>query len=162
MSAPIISATKSTPFLYRLTLLTLEPICAVLGAYSTYFTPAGYLETMTRGLVPYATSSRFLYTELSGAWLYFAFVEAVVLRAYDDLRLWRLLCAGMLLSDVLYCTSAVQAVGGWASWATLGAWTAGDWSVFVASLPPMLVRIFLILGIGITPVVASSVTEKQK
>ena len=67
---------------------------------------------MTRALGTFRADTRFLYTELAGAWLYFAFVEVIVLRLFDDLRLWRLLCLGMLLSDVPYFYSTAQAVGG--------------------------------------------------
>ncbi len=111
--------------------------------------PAAYLSTMTRGAGTFAAGDAFLYTELTGAWLFFAFVEAVVLRVYDDLALWRLLCAGMLLSDAAYVHSAAQAVGGWSAWATLAEWTTDDWIVLATTAPPVLVRILIVLGIGI-------------
>jgi hypothetical protein len=71
---------------------------------------------MTRGVVDFASEMSFLHTGLDGAWLYFAFVEAVVFRMSDDERLWRFLCAGMLLSDLAWCHSAAQAVGEWIIW----------------------------------------------
>jgi hypothetical protein len=90
-----------------------------------------------------------LYTELGGAWLYFAFVEAVVLRQFDDLRLWRLLCAAMLLSDVAYCHSVAQAVGGWGPWLVLSDWTVADHAVFWSTAPFALVRVLVVLGVGV-------------
>lgn len=116
----------------------------------TFFDPPNYLTTMTRHQVAFASDTRFLYTELGGAWLYFAFVEAVVFRMFDDLRLWRILCAGMLLSDFAYCHSAAQAVGGWGPWCTLSEWTVEDWTVLVTTAPMVLSRILIVLGVGIT------------
>lgn len=106
------------------------------------------MSTMTRGAGFLAADSTFLYTELGGAWLYFAFVEIVVLRVFDDVRLWRFLCAGMLLSDLTWCLSAAEAVGGWPAWADLGAWTTQDHLIFWTSAPIALIRILIVLGVG--------------
>jgi hypothetical protein len=148
--APSSSVPASFPFAYRLILTTVEPLFATLGALLAFRNPAGYLATMTRGAARFAPDSAFLYTELGGAWLYFAFAEAVVLRVYrDDARLWRLLCAGMLLSDAAYCHSAAQAVGGWATWARLADWTKEDWIVFWTTAPMLATRVLVVLGIGV-------------
>jgi hypothetical protein len=135
--------------IYRLIITTIEPLFAASGALLAFRDPQSYLATMTRHSIAFTAGSTFLYTELGGAWLYFAFNEAVVLRLFDDLRLWRLLCFGMLLSDVAYCHSAAQAVGGWRAWAILGDWTAEDWVVFWTTTPMVLTRILIVLGIGL-------------
>ncbi|KAJ9134069.1 hypothetical protein NKR19_g8794 [Coniochaeta hoffmannii] len=106
---PITSASASLPSIYSFTLTTLEPLFAINGVFLALFKPQSYLSTMTRDTATVAPDTRFLYTQLAGAWLFFAFVEAVVLRRFDDLRLWRLLCAAMLLSDAAYCHSVAQA-----------------------------------------------------
>ncbi|KAL1848936.1 hypothetical protein VTK73DRAFT_9981 [Phialemonium thermophilum] len=144
-----VSAEASVPFVYRLVLTTIEPLFATSGALMAFRSPAAYLSTMTRGATFFLPDTAFVYTELGGAWLLFAFLEAVVLRAFDDLRLWRLLCAGMLLSDAAYCHSAAQAVGGWAQWVVLSRWTAEDWLVFWSTAPMVLVRVLIVLGVGV-------------
>jgi hypothetical protein len=144
-----VSATASVPYIYRLTLTTLEPLFAVNGAFLAFIAPQSYLSTMTRETATVSPDTRFLYTELGGAWLYFAFVEAVVLRQYDDLRLWRLLCVAMLLSDATYCHSVAQAVGGWGPWLDLSRWTVADHAVFWSTAPCALVRLLLVLGVGV-------------
>ncbi len=148
----IISATATLPSIYRLILTTLEPLSALNGALLTFFSPQTYLSTMTRDAAVFRPETCFLYTELGGAWLYFAFVEAVVFRKFDDLRLWRLLCAAMLLSDVAYCHSVAQAVGGWGSWLALRDWTVADHAVFWGTAPCALVRVLVVLGIGVRKV----------
>ncbi|KAG8413990.1 hypothetical protein J3458_011645 [Metarhizium acridum] len=145
------SASERVPRSYRLLLTVVEPLFAVNGAIMVFRAPEAYLSTMTRHGGAFAAGSTFLYTSLGGAWLYFAFVEAVVMRACDDVRLWRLLCAGMLVSDVAFCHSAAQAVGGWASWARLSAWTLDDHLVFWSTAPFLVVRVLVVLGVGVKP-----------
>lgn len=149
MPLQIIPATAAVPPLSRLLITTIEPALAVSGALLAFRQPRAYLSTMTRRAGTFSSDTVFLYTELGGAWLYFAFVEAVVLRLYDDLWLWRLLCAGMLLSDAAYCHSAAQAVGGWGSWVTFEDWTVEDWVVLITTAPMVLARLLLVLGVGV-------------
>ncbi len=135
--------------LYRLSITTIEPLFAVMGSLLVFRDPGTYLSTMTRDLVPFTTGSKFIYTTMGGSWLYFAFVEAVVMRLFDDVRLWRVLCAGMLFSDAAYCYAIAQALGGWAVWLDVTGWTKEDHAMFWATAPLVLVRILLVLGIGL-------------
>jgi hypothetical protein len=145
-----VAASAAVPFIYRLLLTVVEPLFALNGAVMVFVAPANYLSMVTRDTGVFRTESTFLYTCMGGGWLYLAFVEAIVLRACDDLRLWRLLCLGMLLSmDLSYCVSAVQAVGGWAVWSDLSAWTLDDHLVFWGTVPFALVRVLFLLGVGI-------------
>lgn len=145
-----VSAKAAVPFAYRLILLTIEPFLAVvLGSLLVFLDPATYLGSVTRHAVPFTPDTTFLYTALGGSWLYFAFVEVVVLRLFDDLALWRVLCAGMLLSDVAFCHSTAQAVGGWGAYSVLSAWTVEDWLAFVMTAPMVLTRMLIVAGIGL-------------
>lgn len=137
------SATDAFPFVYRIILTTIEPILALLGAITVVINPAKYLGTMTRNTVDHDPPTAFLYTQLCGAWLVFAINEALVLRLVDDRRVWKLMCLGMLASDVCYMHSCAQAVGGWAEWAQLQHWSAEDWAVFITTFPPVMTRVAL-------------------
>lgn len=143
------SAKASVPQVYRLILLTIEPLFAVMGSALVFIDASTYLGGITRHSVAFTPDTTFLYTALGGSWLYFAFVEAVVLRLFDDLALWRVLCTGMLLSDFAFCHSTAQAVGGWGSYVEVGDWTAEDWVALVTTAPMVLTRILLVLGVGI-------------
>jgi hypothetical protein len=147
--APITKASSSLPLAYRLTLLLLEPLFALNGAVMTFRNPADYVASITHDPALYSPRNQFLYTQLGGAWLMFAFNEAVVLRLVDDLRVWRLLCLGMLVSDVVYHVSSVQAVGGWEVFVRVGGWSAFDWAVFVSAVGPMVVRVLVVAGVGV-------------
>ncbi|KAH8780342.1 hypothetical protein F5883DRAFT_517254 [Diaporthe sp. PMI_573] len=146
---PKASAKASVPYIYGLILLTIEPLFAVTGSALVLIDPSTYLGSITRHSVAFAPDTTFLYTALGGSWLYFAFVEAVVLRLFDDLALWRVLCLGMLLSDFAFCHSTAQAVGGWVAYAKIGDWTAEDWVAFASTAPMVLTRIFIVLGVGV-------------
>ncbi|OKL63004.1 hypothetical protein UA08_01230 [Talaromyces atroroseus] len=103
---------------------------------------------MTPGTVNFAPEMMFLHIELGGAWLYFAFVEAVVLRLTDDERSWRFLCAGMLLSDLAWCHSAAQAVGGWRICCDTSIWSVEYHFMFWTSAPIAVMRLLIVFGIG--------------
>lgn len=144
-----ISAKASVPFISRLIITTIEPVMALIGALMAIAAPQTYADTLTRHSVTFTPDTAFLYTALGGSWLYFTFVEVVVLRAYDDLALWRLICTGMLLSDFAYMHSVAQAVGGWAAWSVLADWTPEDWATFLSTAFTALPRILIVLGIGL-------------
>lgn len=144
-----VSATASIPLVYRLILTIIEPSLAAYGALLAICYPDQYLSAATRNSASFTASTTFLYTALGGGWLYFAFNEAIVLRLFDDLRLWRIICMGMLLSDAAYCHSVAQAVGGWDTWCRMGSWSIEDWFVFWTTAPMVSVRILIVFGVGV-------------
>lgn len=151
MSSPneIIPATTAIPFAYRFILTVIEPLFALNGVIMVFRSPEDYLSTMTRHGGSFTPGSTFLYTALGGGWIYFAFIEVVVMRIYDDLRLWRLLCIGMLLSDAVFFHSTAQAVGGWVHWFDVTAWTPEDHFIFWSNASVLIVRVLIIFGIGV-------------
>jgi hypothetical protein len=155
-----VSARASVPYIYGLILLTIEPLLAVMGSVLVLVDPSTYLGSITRHSVSFAPDTAFLYTSLGGAWMYFAFVEAVVLRLFDDLALWRVLCLGMLLSDFAFCHSTAQAVGGWAAYVRIADWTAEDWVAFATTAPMVLTRISIVLGVGVKRLPAVAVKDE--
>ncbi|KAH8900254.1 hypothetical protein GQ53DRAFT_741194 [Thozetella sp. PMI_491] len=147
-TANIISAKQTIPFAYRAILVTIEPLFALGGAFLAMRKPASYLATMTREAGVFRPETAFLYTQLGGGFLYFAFIELVILHSFDDRRLWRMLCLGMLLSDFAHIFSTPQAVGGWISYASVSDWSMNDWVVVATTLPPVVVRLLIVFGVG--------------
>ncbi|KAK0665594.1 hypothetical protein QBC41DRAFT_339703 [Cercophora samala] len=141
-------ASLTIPLPLRLTLLVLEPLTALNGAYLTLFQPLSYHTAITRPSPvwspPFSPQNQYLYTQLAAAWLVFAFNESVVLYLYDDLRLWKLMCWGMLISDAVYHVSAVQAVGGWERFAGVGGWNGFDWAVAICAGGAAVVRVWIV------------------
>ncbi|KAM0723154.1 hypothetical protein Q7P37_001354 [Cladosporium fusiforme] len=142
-------ASATVPAVLRFLLLTLEPLFAIGGVFTLLIDPGMYTNTMTRhALTTIEPASEFIYTELLGGWLHFAFTEAVVLRLVDDYRVWRLLCVAMLLSDAAYCHSCAQGIGGWSEWVKVGAWTPEEWVVTITTWPFVIARLAIVSGIG--------------
>lgn len=112
--------------------------------------PGFYLSGLTRETTTaIQPSTSFIYTQLAGGWAFISFTEAIVLRLVDDVKVWKLLCAGILLSDALYTHSVAQAVGGWGNWLKVWEWTGQDWGVSITTWPFVLVRVAIVWGIGL-------------
>ncbi|SMY28529.1 unnamed protein product [Zymoseptoria tritici ST99CH_1A5] len=143
-------ATDSIPYLYRFLLTSLEGPMAISGVLLALFAPGQYLSGITREtLTTTHGPTDFIYTQLAGAWLYIVFTELVIMRAIDDVRVWKYLCAGILCSDVLFTHSLAEAVGGWGEWIVLSRWTVADWVAAVTTFPFVMTRILIVLGIGL-------------
>jgi len=141
-------ATTSIPLLPRLTLTLVEPLMSLNGALICLRNPQRLIsDYLTRGAVSYAPETQTLYTQLAGFWLFFAFIEVFVLRSFDDLRLWKRICIGMLFSDAVYFWAAAQAVGGWNEFLKVGVWSADEWTVTLGALLPVSMRLFIVLGV---------------
>jgi hypothetical protein len=82
--------------------------------------------------------------------LVFAFNLAVVLRVVGGQRIdvWRTMCAGMLLSDVLHIVVSVREYG-WEGSLGLAAWRVSDWLNFGTLWAMALVRVGIVLGWGL-------------
>ncbi|TQV99400.1 hypothetical protein V2A60_004878 [Cordyceps javanica] len=148
----ITPATAAVPFIFRFVLTVLEPLAALNGAWMCLRKPGDYLTIMTRGAFPFTESETFMYTTVGGSWIYFAFIEAVVMRLFDDVRLWRYLCAGILINDLAYCHAIAQAVGGWNIWMDVSNWTKDDHMVFWSTWPLIIIRGLIVLGVGLKKV----------
>lgn len=143
-------ASTTIPYLYRFLLLNVESVFAFGGVIMALTVPGAYLSSLTREAVTSVDSStEFIYTQLAGGWLFISFAELVILRLVDDLRVWKLICIGILLSDALYSHSLAQALGGWSKWIVLADWTGQDWLVAITTFPFILTRIAIVFGIGL-------------
>lgn len=143
-------ATETIPYLYRFLLTNVESIFAFGGVIMCMTNPGFYLSGLTRETITaIQPTTDFIYTQLAGGWLFISFAELVILRFVDDIKVWKLMCAGILLSDALYTHSVAQAVGGWSEWLKFWEWTGQDWGVTVTTWPFVLVRLAIVLGIGL-------------
>lgn len=142
------------PWYYRVPLLYVEPPMALVGALMLFNSPYDFLNTMSprasRSSTVAASLSevRVLTDQLAILLLVFTFNLAVVLRVTRDPVVWRVACAGMLMSDVLHTTASARELG----WATAGAprlWRWEDWVNFGVLGGMGLVRLGVVLGVGL-------------
>lgn len=147
------------PFHYRLTLLYLEPLFALNGAYLLLSSPLSFLAAVSTSPSASLSSSsssqqhllsdvRIITDQLGILHLVFAFNLAVVLRSTRDLRTWRLMCAGMLLSDVLHILAQARELGWDRCWEPAG-WRASDWANLGVLWWMGLTRLGVVAGWGI-------------
>lgn len=158
------------PFGYRLILLYIEPLLALNGACMLLFSPTSFLASMTPRYDPNATvnASGILYSslpetvsavdalaavrvltdQLAIMQIVFAFNLGVALRFIRDRTVWRVLCFGMLMSDVLHIAASVRELSCQDA-LDPALWRGADWANFVILGGAGLVRLAIVLGIGV-------------
>ncbi|KAI6858836.1 hypothetical protein D0864_13386 [Hortaea werneckii] len=143
-------ASASIPQALRVLLLYVEPLFTVGGILLLMLKPEAYTKDTTRSSMTIIDpKSIFVYTQLAGGWAHIAFSEAVILRLVDDVKVWKLICIGVLLSDALYCHSMAQAVGGWATWIEIGEWSPQEWVATAMTWPFVLTRLAIVSGFAV-------------
>ncbi|KAL6709375.1 hypothetical protein ACN47E_001782 [Coniothyrium glycines] len=137
------------PAVYRFVFLWLEPASILAGAVYAAFFQNVYLDlthaaTSPGAAVPVSTS--IVMTQLANLYLGLAILEASVLRATSDLKVWRTFLVGLLLADVghLYSVRPLGFQIYWHYWE----WNAIDLGnvPFVYFLA--LTRFCMLLGVG--------------
>lgn len=141
-SAPI-------PPLYRLVFLWLEPVSILTGAIYAHFFQSTYLALTHAASAPGSAvpiSTSIVLTQLANLYLGLAVLEASVLRATSDIKVWKVFIIGLLLADIghLYSVLPVGTRVYWQYWS----WNAIDWGnvAFVYFLAAT--RICMLLGVG--------------
>jgi hypothetical protein len=143
-----IKASTAIPAAVRITLTVLEPMATIYGIFLGIVKPDVLMsDHFSRGTIAYAPETKTLYTQLSGMWAFFAFVEAFVLGSFDDLRLWRRICVGFLVCDVFFYQAMAEAVGGWTVF--LSPSTAWDWINLLMPVAYTAMRLYIVLGIKV-------------
>lgn len=137
------------PSLYRFVFLWLEPVSTLTGAVYAYFFQAMYLDlthapSAPGADIPMATSV--VLSQLANLYLGLSCIEASILRATADVKVWNALMVCLLLADFghLYSVLPVGADIYWAYWR----WNAIDYGnvPFVYFLA--ITRICMLLGVG--------------
>jgi hypothetical protein len=144
---------NTIPLYYRLPMLYIEPLCALNGAYLLLLTPSRFLNAVSPNFSeppPASELSTFrIVTDMLGIMhLVFAFNLAVVLRMVKgQADVWRVMCLGMLLSDVLHIAVSVREYGLEGS-LHLGGWRVSDWLNFGTLWGMGLIRVGIVMGWG--------------
>ncbi|ORY01109.1 hypothetical protein BCR34DRAFT_100669 [Clohesyomyces aquaticus] len=138
------------PVLYRLLFLYIEPVSTLLGAIFAHFLQPKYLilthSTSAPGQsVPISTS--IVLSQLANLYLLLSINEALVLRATNDLRVWKTFLFGLLVADLGHLYS-VRLVGGWVYW-QFWVWNSIDWGNVGFVYLLAFVRILFLAGVGV-------------
>ncbi|KAK9321777.1 hypothetical protein V1517DRAFT_325360 [Lipomyces orientalis] len=143
---------------YRLYFLYFEPFFALSGAYLPIFRSEFYLSITVPHSILYPTPNSpspstqpltgLLLTQISILYAFFSFNEAVVLRCTDDLRVWRALLSGCLLSDFghLYANLIVaDPTIFWNPWS----WGVDEWGNLGILWAGAILRVAFLWGVGV-------------
>jgi hypothetical protein len=140
------------PAFYRLVFLWLEPLSTFTGAVYAHFLQSHFL-TLTHaasapGLsVPLSTS--IVLSQLANMYLGLGLLEASVLRATSELKVWRTLLTIMLLADIGHLYS-VAPLGSWVYW-DYRRWNSIDYGNVPVVYFLAITRSLFLLGVGLQP-----------
>jgi hypothetical protein len=120
--------TSAIPSFYRLVFLWIEPVSIFTGAVYAHFLQSTYLQ-LTHGSsapgssVPVSTS--IVMSQLANLYLGLGLLEALVLRATSELKVWRTFLLILLVADIghLYSVAPVGVTVYWEYWH----WNSIDW-----------------------------------
>lgn len=139
------------PSIYRLVFLYIEPLSTFTGAVYAHYLQSKYLDLTHTASAPLAgtaipISTSIVLTQLANLYLLLCINEALVLRATQDLNVWKTFIIGLLIADFGHLYS-VRLVGSWVYW-KFWYWNAIDWGNvgFVYFLA--VVRIAMLANVG--------------
>ncbi|RFU77463.1 hypothetical protein TARUN_4766 [Trichoderma arundinaceum] len=135
------------PFAYRALFLYFEPAAASFGAWLLHFRPETFLKTMSP-VAKYAADNQVIYDQLAATYILFAFVEAVILRATNDLHLWKGILIGILVCDAIHLYGSWTALGGAVFWDPRS-WRPEDWVNLGSLWGQAAVRLAFVTGVGL-------------
>ncbi|KAL1985518.1 hypothetical protein VTN96DRAFT_7848 [Rasamsonia emersonii] len=139
---------------YRVFFLYVEPFFICLGALYAGAWPTTYLRLTDTLSAPLADSAALpvgthvALRQLANLYLLFAVNEALVLRATNDLRVWRTLLFGLLLADLGHLYSLLP-LGVGVFW-EIHRWNQMDWGNVAFVYLGAASRIAFLAGLGVT------------
>ena len=156
---------NTIPLPYRLFFLYIEPLSTILGAYYAHLEPLTYLMLTHSASAPSTlqTTPRgtlVVLTQLANLYFLFALNEALVLRATNDLKVWRTLLFGLLVADFghLFSCKELGLDVYWQFWT----WNAIDWGNIAFVYCGAAMRIAFLLGIGMRGSQGGALTKKKR
>lgn len=149
------------PFPYILFFLWIEPVATLVGAFYAWVQPYTYLKLQHAASAPFSIlglplGTNVVLRQLGNMYLAFAFNEAFVLRATDDLRVWRVLLLGLLIADFGHLYSCLPL--GLTAYYDFANWNGIDYGNFLFVYLGALTRICFLSGVGFP----SATTKKPK
>jgi len=80
--------------------------------------------------------------------LFWAYVVGVVLRATDDIKIWKLVVGASLVGDFLHLASFIPF--GWEVYTAFGTWGQSEWGNIFLTYVGATFRAAFLLGIGLS------------
>lgn len=134
------------PTFYRILFTWIDPIVAIWGAYLDFFEP----DMVLNSFIPNSARNPdhdLLFQQLGGGMLNIAFVQAILLRYTNDIKIWKIIQAANLIVDIvmMYSLGAALMHQGRLSPAD---WRGEDWGCLGITGFATIVRIFFVAEVG--------------
>ena len=144
-------------FAYRLLFLYIEPLAAFFGCLITLFDPTKFFLSISPEATSLAISPlvQGICGQLAGHLLLFAWIQGVLLRSTTDLKVWKIVLAGIVLCDILHLWGSYKSLG-FASFINPRLWRAEEWVNLGMLYGPGSMRIAFCLGVGFDERIKSS------
>lgn len=141
-----VPASAAVPVFYRVFFRYFDPVVALYGVYVNIISPSTAIPQVAPGSV-YDPNQVFFFYQCGGLAITVAFITATVHRFSEDLKVWRLLQLGLLLSDV------VALVGIYLSFSRQGrlapsSWTSDDQGIATSYGGITAIRLSFLLNVG--------------
>jgi hypothetical protein len=120
--------TSAIPSFYRLVFLWVEPVSIFTGAVYAHLLQSTYLHLTHAASAPGSSvpvSTSIVMSQLANLYLGLGLLEALVLRATSELKVWRTFLLILLIADIghLYSVAPVGVTVYWEYWR----WNSIDW-----------------------------------
>jgi hypothetical protein len=141
-------ATHPIHWIYRACFHYFEPLLALSGSVQITFNAPGYL-AIANPNITYDKSLQPLFTSIMGGWLMLAFNDAVTLRVFSrDTKVWWYVLFAHLISDIVYAYAVYEDLGAERFFNPM-IWNAWDWLTIGTTIPPLVLKVGFLLGIGV-------------
>ncbi|KAK5171947.1 uncharacterized protein LTR77_003584 [Saxophila tyrrhenica] len=140
---------SNIPSFYRFYFRWSDPAICLWGAYMDFITPAFVLNAFVPSTIaPHNPLFDFTLQQLGGALLMLAFIDVVLLRYTNDIKVWKILQAAVLIYDLSLLYSNLDALGQQVrlSWGKLRWEDVGGIAITAQAV---VVRTAFLLGVGL-------------
>ncbi|GAB1743983.1 hypothetical protein KC318_g11903 [Hortaea werneckii] len=138
------------PFIYKAFFLYIEPVATAVGAYYAWFQQDEYMRltySTPADVLGVSTREHITLLQLANLYLVFAINEALVLRATNDLKVWRIFLVGLLIADFGHLWS-VHALG-WPIYYQFWTWNSIHWGNLGFVYVGASMRMAFLSGLGL-------------
>lgn len=144
-------------FVYRLVLTWLEPMLAFGGVIQVLTDPLSYLSIANPNAhAHYNPALHPIFTQIAGGWMIIVFNDVVTLRVFSrDVKVWSFVLGAHLVSDIIY-TYALYEDLGFERFFNVMVWNFNDWLTIATTIPPMLLKVTFLMGIGVNKTATAS------
>lgn len=138
--------TSPIPRIYHILFTWIDPVMATCAIYLDLFAPAFVVDGINPD-VPYNPAHAGLFCQLSAPMATTLFLQVFLLRYTNDVGVWKIFQAAILVGDIFVIAGQLQALGTQGRLSVSGC-RPEDWGLFGIMGSISLVRLLFVVGFG--------------